>query len=437
MPFQPRSYPLVNMPEPQPINVVGTLADLTQLESAREVLKQNRQRSTEAERQQASQRVIETALNEARGDVPKAIGSLEGAGRWGEANLLKGKQDQIEQAQRQQTHEAVTAMGQRLGGLKTTAAKGAELLREIETDPARYPQVLPTLRDLAGSLDPRLAQEIPEQYDPARVRSMVQFAADLEGVTDVRVKATELLKTRLAEKKAAKEAFDLDRQIAGGWFSVSPDQDDWDSSMEYAGQLGIAPEILARIGPTWSPAAVDRARALALEPREPEKPPAPDRTLVQTMGPDGKPVWTPRAQAVGKLVPVTAPRPATVNVGSAERWKQGQIAALDTERGERGRGRPNSMTEAEYADRLAKIETSYQRQVGGGAQAPPPALGVERHPPGWTPDKAVVTMADLAPDVLAKVKDLLRANGLADDEENINAFLAVPQNRQALGLTKR
>src|SRR3990167_8285910 len=316
MPFQPRSSPLVNMPEPQPVNLVGSLADLMQLESAQEVLKQNRQQSAQAERQQASQRAIETALNEARGDVPKAIGSLEGAGRWGEANLLKEKQDQIKQAQRQQTHDAVTALGQRLGGLKTTAAKGAELLREIDTDPARYPQVLPMLRDLAGSLDPRLAQEIPEQYDPARVRSMVQFAADLEGVADARVKATELLKTRLAEKKAAKEAFDLDRKIAGGWFSVSPNQDDWDQSMEYAGQLGIAPEILARIGPTWSPAAVDRARTLALEPREPKKP----------------------------------PRPATVNVGSAERWKQGRIAALDTERGERGGGGPHPTTQAQYPE---------------------------------------------------------------------------------------
>src|SRR3990167_9967744 len=109
MPFQPRSYPLVNMPEPQPVNLVGSLADLMQLESAQEVLKQNRQQSAQAERQQASQRAIETALNEARGDVPKAIGSLEGAGRWGEANLLKGKLDEIRTEQQKTLAESLKA----------------------------------------------------------------------------------------------------------------------------------------------------------------------------------------------------------------------------------------------------------------------------------------------------------------------------------------
>src|SRR3990167_8004864 len=426
MAYQRRAYPTVAFPTPQPIDVVGQLRDLAQLAQWQKRSQRVEQVWAEEDKTRASKEAVEAAYNQSKGNIPETIRVLESQGRYAEASTFREKQQEIEEAQREETTKAVTAVGERLEGLKTTAAQGSELLQSLAGDPTLYPRLVPKLRDLAGSIDPRLAQEIPDQYDPTRLQGMVQFASELEALTDGRTKAIAAVKEKLAGKKAAKENLDLDRQIVGAWFGVSPDQNDWDQSMEYAQQLGVSDEALAKIGPTWSVEAVARARSLAIGPKEPAR--EPSEPLVPVEGPEG-PVYAPRSGAVGKKVPVPAPRPAAVNIGSAERWKEAQMVALARER------REGLVDEVEYAQRVAAIDASYKRQIGQGTTERP--LEVQRHPPDWTPESEVMTMADLSPDLLAQVQELLRANGLMDDEENINNSLAGPENRQALGLTKR
>ena len=141
---------------------------------------------------------------------------------------------------------------------------------------------------------------------------------------------------------------------------------------------GASPALIARVRShlpqplTSQPFTATQKERLLNSLREPEKVPkeTPDRTLVQTMGPDGKPVWTRRSDAVGKPVPATAPAStiSQAQIAAAERWKQNQVASLDQRRRDLA-GTRTPMTEAEYAQATAGIESSYQRQTGGAATA--------------------------------------------------------------------
>ena len=376
MPFQPRSYPLVNMPEPQPVNLVGSLADLMQLESAQEVLKQHRQQSAQAERQQASQQAIETAISEARGDVPKAIGSLEGAGRWSEANLLKGKLDEIRTEQQKTFAESLKASGEAFK-VSTSLMQGVKAAESPEEQArlftAARPKIVETL--------PFLGEYIPESLadDPGFVDRAIAFGLS---ASELAASRAERVTTLNQTWKQAGDALTRDTAIIetlGPWIRESESAEDVAMAMDAAeSAYGASPALIARVRShlpqplTSQPFTATQKERLLNSLREPEKVPkeTPDRTLVQTMGPDGKPVWTRRSDAVGKPVPATAPAStiSQAQIAAAERWKQNQVASLDQRRRDLA-GTRTPMTEAEYAQATAGIESSYQRQTGGAATA--------------------------------------------------------------------
>ena len=387
MPFQPRSYPLVNMPEPQPVNLVGSLADLMQLESAQEVLKQHRQQSAQAERQQASQQAIETAISEARGDVPKAIGSLEGAGRWSEANLLKGKLDEIRTEQQKTFAESLKASGEAFK-VSTSLMQGVKAAESPEEQArlftAARPKIVETL--------PFLGEYIPESLadDPGFVDRAIAFGLS---ASELAASRAERVTTLNQTWKQAGDALTRDTAIIetlGPWIRESESAEDVAMAMDAAeSAYGASPALIARVRShlpqplTSQPFTATQKEQLLNSLREPEKPEKAESISLQEkrilVG--GKPTLVNYNPKTGRYTDVRgnavtpdpdqamAPGPTSqAQVGSAERYKMGALERLNDRRRDLA-GTRTPMTEAEYAKATADIEASYQRQVGGAATA--------------------------------------------------------------------
>ena len=250
--YQPRSYPFVDMPAPHdPVQSVSSLMNLGS----------NLQQFSEQQRQAKQEKAVETALAKAQGDLGKAATFLEEQGEWTLARNFRDNAQQI----REQT---VTAIGQRLSQHQTIYGQSAQYLKELEARPELYPDLRPKLVEMATALDPRLAQEIPETYDPETVRGMIQFVEGGAVQTDARLRAVAAAEARLKAKQGAVKDLTTDRQIAGEWFSVSANQEDWDMSVQGARTLGISENVLAHIGERWSVEAQEKARQLALTPEQ-------------------------------------------------------------------------------------------------------------------------------------------------------------------------
>lgn len=251
MPRTFAGYGRVDMPASQPLPSLGDYLNLAA------GVRQFEQQDKDA----ASNKAVEDAFNASKGDVSKTITALESQGRWKEASTLKTKQADIQTAQLDQVH-------QRINEGKTLFSQGAQFLTEIQKQPDLYTQLRPKLLEMASSVDPRLVDEIPEQYDPARVKGMLNFVTGAATEAEARSRALDTAKEKLALKGDAAKALELDHKIASEWFSVSPNQQDWESSLEHARAIGVSDDVLNKLGPTWSPEAVEQARRLGLTPEQ-------------------------------------------------------------------------------------------------------------------------------------------------------------------------
>jgi hypothetical protein len=143
----------------------------------------------------------------------------------------------------------------------------AQLLDEVQRRPDLYPQLRPQFVEMAGALDPRLAQEVPESYDPQRVRGMLQFVTGGAEQVDLRSRGLAALEAAHAETENALKRDALYRESLSNWLATADDAEEWRSTQAYARRFGIPAETIAQFG-DWSPEAPVRAARLGMTPAQ-------------------------------------------------------------------------------------------------------------------------------------------------------------------------
>lgn len=279
--YQPRSIGAGGMMQiPSGPNV---LQDLSNVMAWGQRLEQYQQQQADRQRQEQDRaRVdgIRKAINDHKGDLDAAAGALEQGGDYVSAKELREQQGQI----REQMFGAVT---ERIGQQKSVMGKASQLLAEVQRDPSLYDRVRPQLVEMATAVDPRLASEIPERYEPERVAGMAKFVAEGDQQATIRARAAaewQALQTRQTDslKRAAEEKKILDESL-----STVKTLEEWDGTIATWRMLGMTPAVLDKAG-EWSEDAPERARQRLLTPlqrgpKEPEKADNPEEAFFQAV----------------------------------------------------------------------------------------------------------------------------------------------------------
>lgn len=268
MPFQPRTYPMVELPQgPSPFQSLSGLMSIA-----------NNLGDYQAEQKKRQQQArVEQAFNEAKGDPIKAADIIETKhGDFAMGRTLRDKADDV----RRHTLDQVVG---RIDEHKTLLGQGGQLLTETQKNPTLWPELRGRVVDLASQLDPRLATEIPEQYDPEKVRGMLQFVEG--GITDLTAKDHALKKLK-AGYDATDDALKRDklyRESTAHWLSTAKTPEQWAEGKQYGASMGIPASILNEFG-EWSPEAPTRANAMLLTPeqRKADKPTTIQAALLAT-----------------------------------------------------------------------------------------------------------------------------------------------------------
>ena len=352
MPYSPRTYPLVDLPAHRAPDPLQSLASMMSLAAtAEEYSAQRKQRQT--------QQRMEQAINAAKGDPMKAADVLETQhGDFVTGRALRDKATEI----RRQTLDQI---GQRVDAHKTLLGQGGQLLKETEENPTLWPEMRGRVVDLATQLDPRLAGEIPEQYDPERVRGMLQFVEG--GITDLSAKdqALKKLKAGYDMTDDALKRDKLYRESAAHWLSTAKTPEEWTQGIEYGASMGIPATILQEFG-DWSPDAPKRASEMLLTPEQravAARAKIDDDRADKTADATAK--YRAAQLALGRQREARLSRQerdSTTPTGraTAERWKASQLDTLESE----FTSGTSAMTEPDLRRRQLQIENSYRAQIG-------------------------------------------------------------------------
>lgn len=205
----------------------------------------------------------EKAINDAKGDPMAAATLLERQGDFSTARTLRQNAEGI----RAKTLD--TVMG-RLNEHQDALGKLEEMGVQAKAHPELYAELRPQMVSIASTLDGTgdMAAKIPEQYDPASVDQGLTWLKGAASATQQRLRAAAALKEKNDARLTADKAEEADRKVISDWFSVSPNQEDWDHSLAAAQALGVSPTMLSKVGPTWSKGAMETARTLGLEPKD-------------------------------------------------------------------------------------------------------------------------------------------------------------------------
>ncbi len=352
MPRQSSPYPTVPMPAaPDPMQSLSGLM----------ALGRNIEGFQESQREANEEKAYRDAMAASQGDLDAAAKHLEGQGQWELGRKVRANSDAI---RRNYVDQAV----QRIGQNKTLIGRGAAVLQELKQRPDLYPQLRSQLVDIAASIDPTWAEAVPTEYDETAVGQMVEFANATVGTLDARARALATAKQSLETKATAVAAADLHRKTVGEWFSVSDSQEDWDASIQAARTIGVPKEVVDLVGPTWSKDAQEAARKLALTPAQAG---AETRAAVDDKRMADSAVEQKRHNQV--MESLTRQRDARLSKNdakglsdearaTAERWKAGQLAALEEEYANPQSGLSGNTTK--LRERQLQVENGYRAQLG-------------------------------------------------------------------------
>ena len=244
MAFQARSYPMVPMPAPQ--DPIASLSNLMQFGANLENWSERRKGREQREN-------FDTAMRTAGGDLAKASKILNQQGDWEGANLLKAELKNLRT-------EAVTGMRQRFTDQNTAYGKSQSILTTLKNQPHLFPEARPLLMNYVGSVDPRLAQEIPETADLKQIEGMLQFVVKAKSMNDERLAALQL-----HDDAEAAADHSVDRRLKQtnslGRFLLTTDNDEagWNAVIRSAPGMGYPEDVIKQYGP-WTPDATVRAR---------------------------------------------------------------------------------------------------------------------------------------------------------------------------------
>lgn len=459
MAYQRRSFNLVSQPAmPDPLQ---SLSSMMSLASNMEGYQDQRRQRDDAKR-------VEEAFAQARGNPEAAADLLEQQGAWAPAQKLRANAGAIRQ-------QAIDQGLERVNQYKTLYGQGAQFLREVDGKPDLYGGMRPKLVELAGAVDPRLAQEIPETYDPERIRGMLQFTEGAAAVAETQANGLAKLKEAQTATDDAVKRRRLHQSALADWLSTAKSAEDWQGVTDGAYAMGIPEETIAEFGP-WAPDAPERARQMALTPAQrAPKEDAPPTTFaaailrarakgdaaevkglmalqqrITAAGREPRAALDPSAvQAVLKnptiwgdltpdmrgqmLVPLSK---AGFDFGAAakglteaqkqtiERWRTDEISRLNRDR----RNPSLAMTDEDYAAEQQRIEASYNAQLGA---SPPTAADPTRPPRTATGDPRDIELAPAAPAPttdktvsMADLQAIARRRGTTVDQERERARAA-------------
>lgn len=286
-----------------------------QVQGQRQQTEQNAIALQQQQRALAAQKALQDAIQASNGDYDAAVDALEQQG-FGDLALTVRKSLFDQRIQQADLLDKET---------KTTGEKltQASQLMQSATDPISYMRVLPRIRKLVG---PELAQQLPDQFDPAFVQSAVQWGMKASDVTAQRNAAVAEAKQGLEAKQDGRESHAFFTGALSKWLTTVDSPEEWTQALQMAQQMGAPKEVLAQFAPEFSPQAVEQAKALGMSPEEREQlsisrmnaqtsrasageqarhnrvmeaKPVDDR-LVQIMGPNGTPIWVAEHDAIGQ-----------------------------------------------------------------------------------------------------------------------------------------
>lgn len=259
--YQPRPMGgLVGIP--QPPDVLQSLSGLMQMGRQMEAYTADQQ-----ERRKA--KLLKDSYNASGGDLLKTADLIEQAGDRMTADGIR--------------KNAQTIRAQMLDGVvkkvtehKTIHGAAREMLGQVQQDPSTYAALRPKFVEMASALDPRLASEIPEQYDPQRVAGMAQFVEQGSLKADERLKAAADLKALQTAQIEGQERYVKELGVVGRAMMTADTPEEWASTRRTLTTMGISEAALGRVPAEFSPTAVEQARKLTLT-GEQLKPAAPEK----------------------------------------------------------------------------------------------------------------------------------------------------------------
>lgn len=344
-----------------------TMADLAEYEESKPIreAEQAKARSYTAQTKRAE--AYQQALKEAgQYDPDDAIDFLRSKGFAEEASKM---QKELEQARRDGIETTLKKF--ELAGKSLEQA--ALLMGTVKEAGPNAPAAYAATRDkIAALVGPELAQTLPPEYDPAFVDKAMQWGMSMKDKLDLQSK--ELANANMTGKSLQER----DAYFTGSLAKLLPMADspeEWAEVIESARGLGAPAETIAKFGETFSPEAVERARAIGAPvdktpPGEgsfdafivayanekgttPDKLSSADRVKARrTWESAGWKPETPKSTA-GSDVSVT---PAAY--GTAERWKQESLAALEKD----FRPAYKEMQQAGDTDGAARLLEEHERR---------------------------------------------------------------------------
>lgn len=255
MPYQPRQFAPV--PLPQGESPLRTASDLLSLAGGFQQYEAQGRRLKDDEKVRQREDAIDAALTETKGHFGKAADRLDTQGQWEAATLLRDEADKRRSA-------AVSSALERTNQHKTLFGQAAQMLQETADKPDLYPQLRPKLVDLATTLDPRLAGEIPEQYEPDRVRGMLQFAQGGAQQAETQARALKAFQDSQTMTDDRVKRAKSQTEAVGGMLSIAPSEEYWNHILETATDWGVGEDVVGAFRKIpWSREAPKLAASLA------------------------------------------------------------------------------------------------------------------------------------------------------------------------------
>jgi hypothetical protein len=253
-----------------PFQTLGALTDLRQ----RQQLNDERQLAIEGRRRAVEDDYAIRATLARTGNPDTAIEELYRSGRPDAAGAL-GKQIYDWRKTKAEQIKLETANAHDKLKLATQIAQGI-------TDQSSFDM---GKRAINALLTPVLGQDITEEfgteYDPDRVKQLqawgterTAFLKQQQDAIDNANKAIDLglkldanIESRAENRRKADEYW---TKAASGYLSTARSQEQWDAFQSMLFKGGASPATLARFGNEYSPEAVERAKKLAMSPKDVE-----------------------------------------------------------------------------------------------------------------------------------------------------------------------
>lgn len=234
MPLDPR-IPLAIQPPPPPRDPFARMAELGAIKQQMEA-QAAQQRAIEADR------AVRDIMARYPNDPDRTLQALEQGGYGPEAVALAGKYAE----NRKKTADALKTD---LDNQLSTFDLASRVLSSA--DERTYPLVRQMLSTIQG-----VGSLLPEQYDPSAIERLMSVGMTAKDTLAQRAKAVERLRSG------------EDKQALAEYLATVQSPEEYQQVLQMAPQLGFADSVIGLFDPEFSPAAIEKARTMALTEKQ-------------------------------------------------------------------------------------------------------------------------------------------------------------------------